>query len=55
AFSGIMLIIWKRSSDPGRNWRHVYKGLVLFDFSIKCEDYKHRKISSIGRIIGIRV
>ncbi|EFJ27853.1 hypothetical protein SELMODRAFT_94875 [Selaginella moellendorffii] len=30
----IMTILWKRLADTGRNWRHVYKGLTLFDFLV---------------------
>ncbi|KAJ1362539.1 hypothetical protein KIN20_022128, partial [Parelaphostrongylus tenuis] len=37
AIAGIMFIIWNRSSDPGRNWRHVFKGLyyLIFQSSVK--------------------
>ncbi|CAF0920493.1 unnamed protein product [Rotaria sordida] len=35
AFSEIMPIIWKRLNDHGKNWRHVYKSLVLLDHLIK--------------------
>lgn len=35
AFSEIMQMIWKRLNDHGRNWRHVYKALVLLDYLIK--------------------
>ncbi|XP_076366150.1 epsin-2-like isoform X2 [Tachypleus tridentatus] len=35
AFSEIMLMIWKRLNDHGKNWRHVYKALVLLDYLIK--------------------
>ena len=36
AFTEIMSIVWKRLNDYGKNWRHVYKSLVLLDFLIKC-------------------
>ncbi|EGT40521.1 hypothetical protein CAEBREN_20123 [Caenorhabditis brenneri] len=36
AFTEIMSIVWKRLNDSGKNWRHVYKSLVLLDFLIKC-------------------
>ena len=35
AFSEIMTMIWKRVNDHGKNWRHVYKSLVLLDYLIK--------------------
>ncbi|KAF5288303.1 hypothetical protein FQR65_LT12035 [Abscondita terminalis] len=35
AFSEIMHMIWKRLNDNGRNWRHVYKSLVLLEYLIK--------------------
>jgi len=35
AFSEIMPMIWKRLSDNGKNWRHVYKSLVLLEYLIK--------------------
>lgn len=35
AFTEIMQMIWKRLNDHGRNWRHVYKALVLLDYLIK--------------------
>lgn len=35
AFSEIMQMLWKRLNDHGRNWRHVYKALVLLEYLIK--------------------
>lgn len=35
AFSEIMQMVWKRLNDHGKNWRHVYKGLVLLEYLIK--------------------
>ena len=35
AFSEIMTMIWKRLNDHGKNWRHVYKSLVLLDYIVK--------------------
>ncbi|EDO36992.1 predicted protein, partial [Nematostella vectensis] len=35
AFSEIMAMIWRRLNDHGKNWRHVYKSLVLLDYIIK--------------------
>lgn len=35
AISEIMQIIWKRLNDHGKNWRHVYKALVLLEYLIK--------------------
>ena len=28
-------MIWKRINDSGKNWRHVYKALVLLEYLIK--------------------
>lgn len=36
SFSEIMSMIWRRLNDHGKNWRHVYKSLVLLDYLIKC-------------------
>uniref|UniRef100_A0A915L098 ENTH domain-containing protein n=1 Tax=Romanomermis culicivorax TaxID=13658 RepID=A0A915L098_ROMCU len=35
SFSEIMQILWKRLSDHGKNWRHVYKSLVVMDYLVK--------------------
>ena len=35
SFTEVMQIIWKRLNDSGKNWRHVYKTLVLLDYLIK--------------------
>ncbi|XP_077292595.1 epsin homolog lqf isoform X2 [Arctopsyche grandis] len=35
AFTEIMHMIWKRLNDHGKNWRHVYKALVLMEYLIK--------------------
>jgi epsin len=35
AFAEIMQMIWKRLNDHGKNWRHVYKSLVLLDYILK--------------------
>lgn len=35
AFTEVMQMIWKRLNDSGKNWRHVYKSLVLLDYLIK--------------------
>jgi len=35
AFTEIMQMIWKRLNDHGKNWRHVYKSLVLLDYLLK--------------------
>lgn len=31
----VMMMVWKRLNDSGKNWRHVYKGLTLLDYLIK--------------------
>uniref|UniRef100_A0A914Y2V4 ENTH domain-containing protein n=1 Tax=Panagrolaimus superbus TaxID=310955 RepID=A0A914Y2V4_9BILA len=40
AFTEIMVMLWKRLNDHGKNWRHVYKSLVLLDYLIKCGNEK---------------
>lgn len=35
SFSEIMQMIWRRLNDNGKNWRHVYKALILLDYIIK--------------------
>lgn len=35
AFTEIMHMIWKRLNDHGKNWRHVFKALVLMEYLIK--------------------
>lgn len=35
ALGEVMRMIWKRLNDHGKNWRHVYKSLVLLDYLIK--------------------
>eukprot|EP01137_Pigoraptor_chileana_P004212 Opistho-2@2587 len=34
-FPEIMNMIWKRLNDHGKNWRHVYKALVLLEYIVK--------------------
>ena len=28
-------MVWKRLNDHGKNWRHVYKSLVLLEYLVK--------------------
>ncbi|CAB3364633.1 Hypothetical predicted protein [Cloeon dipterum] len=35
AFTEIMQMVWKRLNDHGKNWRHVYKALMLLEYLIK--------------------
>jgi epsin len=37
-----VLVVWKRLNDHGKNWRHVYKSLVLLDHLIK---YGNERVS----------
>ncbi|KAL2530098.1 Clathrin interactor EPSIN 2 [Forsythia ovata] len=30
----IMAIIWKRTNDTGKNWRHVYKALTVLEYLV---------------------
>ena len=44
AFTEIMQMVWKRLNDHGKNWRHVYKALVLLEYLIKTGSEKVRKL-----------
>lgn len=35
AYAEIMSMLWKRLNDHGKNWRHVYKSLVLLEYLAK--------------------
>lgn len=35
SLSEIMNMLWQRMNDQGKNWRHVYKSLMLLDYLIK--------------------
>jgi epsin len=41
-FNNSFLVVWKRLNDHGKNWRHVYKSLVLLDHLIK---YGNERVS----------
>ncbi|KAH7833245.1 hypothetical protein Vadar_004438 [Vaccinium darrowii] len=30
----IMVVIWKRINDTGKNWRHVYKALIILEYLV---------------------
>ncbi|XP_069809342.1 epsin-3 isoform X2 [Dendropsophus ebraccatus] len=34
-YTEVMMMVWRRLNDSGKNWRHVYKGLTLLDYLIK--------------------
>lgn len=34
-YTEIMTTLWERLEDTGKNWRHVYKGLLVIDYLIK--------------------
>ncbi|KAL6059634.1 Epsin-3, clathrin recruitment and traffic between the Golgi and endosome, variant 2 [Balamuthia mandrillaris] len=34
-FAIMMRMIWKRLNDHGKNWRHIYKSLLLLDYLVK--------------------
>jgi epsin len=40
ALGEVMRMLWKRLNDNGKNWRHVYKSLVLLDYLIKSGNEK---------------
>jgi hypothetical protein len=50
AFSEIMQMIWKRLNDHGKNWRHVYKALVLLEYLIKTGSEKVDKKNIIAKL-----
>ncbi|KAG8446314.1 hypothetical protein GDO86_013954 [Hymenochirus boettgeri] len=35
AFPEIMMMVWRRLNDNGKNWRHVYKAMTLLDYLLK--------------------
>ncbi len=41
-FICVFSVVWKRLNDHGKNWRHVYKSLVLLDHLIK---YGNERVS----------
>ena len=38
----VLQMVWKRLNDHGKNWRHVYKALVLLEYLIKTGSEKVR-------------
>ena len=34
-FGPVMTMVWRRLNDHGKNWRHVYKALVVLEYLIK--------------------
>ena len=34
-YNEIMTTLWERLEDRGKNWRHVYKGLLVIDYLLK--------------------
>ena len=55
ALNEIMQMIWKRLND-GKNWRHVYKGLVLLDYILKAGSEKVAEVckEKIFKIIALK-
>ena len=35
SFVQVMQMIWKRLNDHGKNWRHVYKSLILLEYLLR--------------------
>lgn len=52
AFTEIMQMIWKRLNDHGKNWRHVYKALVLLEYLIKTGS---EKVSTCAWLCAVAV
>ena len=42
-------MLWKRLNDHGKNWRHVYKALVLLEYIIKNGNEK-----VINKLYGVK-
>lgn len=40
AYTLVMGMLWKRLNDSGKNWRHVYKALVLLEYLIKTGSHR---------------
>lgn len=40
ALGEVMRMLWRRLNDNGKNWRHVYKSLVLLDYLVKSGNEK---------------
>ena len=40
AYTLVMGMLWKRLNDNGKNWRHVYKALVLLEYLIKTGSHR---------------
>ena len=40
AYTLVMGMLWKRLNDSGKNWRHVYKALVLLEYIIKTGSHR---------------
>ena len=36
ALTEILAMVWKRMKDCDKNWRHVYKSLILLDYLMRC-------------------
>ena len=45
-------MVWKRLNDHGKNWRHVYKALVLLEYLIKTGSEKVRRGLQGERVRG---
>lgn len=52
AFTEIMQMVWKRLNDHGKNWRHVYKALVLLEYLIKTGSEKVHIYDLVKKEIG---
>ena len=56
AFTEIMQMVWKRLNDHGKNWRHVYKALVLLEYLIKTGSEKVQLVKNkIGQLFAAKI
>ncbi len=44
-------MIWRRLNDKGKNWRHIYKALLVIDFCLK---HASLSVSSTITLFGNR-
>eukprot|EP00271_Cylindrocystis_brebissonii_P019397 TRINITY_DN587_c0_g1_i2.p1 TRINITY_DN587_c0_g1~~TRINITY_DN587_c0_g1_i2.p1 ORF type:complete len:706 (-),score=139.97 TRINITY_DN587_c0_g1_i2:392-2509(-) len=55
----VMTVLWKRVQDTGKNWRHVYKALIVMDFLVghgaeRCVDELREHIYQLKLLVGFQ-
>ena len=53
-FPLIMQTLWERINDTGKNWRHVYKSLLVLDYLLRSGSYEVVRESRV-KMIEIQV